>query len=85
MYEIKPKLNFTESSSKEQYDKLFLLGKGEVFKVSSDYETVMRRIEEYKPHGVTFRTFPINPGTSLYTIYGPDHCVVTENSALSES
>lgn len=76
------KLVFTESSPKEQYDKLFQLEVGQIFKVASDYETVMRRIEEYKPETLVFKVFPINPGTDLYTMYGPDHCIITDNRNL---
>lgn len=72
------KLVFTENSPKEQYEELFNLEVGSVFKIQSDYETVMRRIEEYKPTDLTFEVFPITPGTSLYTINGPDHLVVTQ-------
>lgn len=77
MNEINNKLIFTEATPKEQYDELFKLDVGQVFKIASDYETVMARIEEYTPENLTFEVFPINPGTSLYTLYGPDHCVVT--------
>lgn len=80
--EFKPKLVFTENSPKEQYDELYKLNMGDVFKVHSDYETVMQRIEDYKPQNLVFKVFPINPGTSLYTMYGPDHCVVTDNRTL---
>ena len=76
------KLIFTEDSPKEQYEELYTLKKGDIFKVQSDYETVMRRIEEYKPLGVRFEVFPITPGTSLYTLYGPDHCIVTESACI---
>ena len=40
------KLEFTADSTKEQYETLYTLEVGSVFKVrSSDFETVMRRIE----------------------------------------
>jgi hypothetical protein len=80
--EYKPKLVFTEDSPKEQYDELYKLDMGDVFKIASDYETVMRRIEEYMPENLVFKVFPINPGTDLYTMYGPDHSVVTDNRML---
>lgn len=73
------KLVFTEKTPKEQYMELYKLSVGSVFKVQSDYETVMQRIEDYKPNGGTFEVFPINPGTSLFTMYGASHCVVVEN------
>lgn len=76
------KLVFTENSPKEQYEKLYKLKIGDVFKIQSDYETVMRRIEEYRPQNLVFGVYPINPGTSLYTIYGSDHCIVTDNREL---
>ena len=76
------KLVFTESTPKEQYEKLYNLEIGQVFKIQSGYETVMRRIEDYMPHNRVFKVFPINPGTSLYTIYGPCHCVITDNRVV---
>lgn len=78
-----PKLVFSESSTKEDFDALYELPVGSVFKVQSDFETVMRRIEEYKPEILHFEVFPINAGTSLYTLYGPDHCVVVENNFIN--
>lgn len=74
--ELKSKLIFTENSPQEQYNELFKLNKGDIFKISSDYETVLRRIDEYKPNNLDFKVFPITPGTSLYTMYGPDHCII---------
>lgn len=76
--ELRHKLVFTENSPQEQYEKLYQLDIGDVFKIKSDYETVMRRIEYYRPENLVFKVFPITPGTSLYTMYGPDHCVVTD-------
>ena len=70
------KLVLDASSTKEDYDKLFTLTIGSVVKVL-DYETVMRRMGEYLPKGLKFEVIPITPGTSLYTIYGCDHVVVT--------
>lgn len=78
------KLVFTENTSKEQYEELYKLNMGDVFKIESDYETVMRRIEEYMPENLVFKVFPINPGTSLYTMYGPDHCVITDSQQLKD-
>lgn len=72
------KIVLNENSSEMDYMRLFLLKKGDVFKISSGYETVMMRIAEHKPENLVFEVFPINPGTSLYTMYGPDHLVVTD-------
>ena len=76
------KLVFNENTPKEQYDELYKLPEGSIFKVEADYETVMMRIEEYKPEGHTFEVFPINPGTDQYTLVGPNHCMVTVNTLL---
>ena len=70
------KLFFNAQSKREDYDKLFALSVGDVFKVD-DFETVMLRIEEFCPKNLNFEVTPINPGTSLYTVYGCGHCVVT--------
>lgn len=78
--ELTLKLSFTEDTPREQYDELYKLEIGDVFKIASDYETVMRRIEEYKPENLVFKVFPINPGTDLFILYGPDHNVVTHKA-----
>lgn len=70
------RLTFNGTSPKEAYDNLFTLEVGQVFKIESDYETVMRRIDEYSDG--KFEVYPITPGTDLYTMYGPDHCIVTD-------
>lgn len=76
------KLVFNENTSREQYEELYELPEGTIFKVETDYETVMRRIEEYKPDGLIFEVFPITPGTDQYTLVGPDHCIIVENTLL---
>lgn len=76
---ITKKLVLTENSLEEQYKELYKLQMGDVFKIESGYETVMRRIEDYLPKGQIFKVFPITPGTDLFILYGPDHCVVTNN------
>lgn len=76
------KLVFNENTPKEQYDELYKLPEGSIFKVEADYETVMMRIEEYKSDGHTFEVFPINPGTDQYTLVGPDHCMIVVNTLL---
>ena len=80
---MKQKLILDENSTKESYEELFKLPKGDVVKVT-DYETVMQRIEDYKPTGGAFEVFPINPGTQLYTLYGCDHVVITENTFVTD-
>lgn len=67
----------SDNSPLEDYQKILDLNVCDVFKVEGNYETVMRRIEEYTPEGMIFEVCPITPGTSLYTVYGPDHCIVT--------
>ena len=78
------KLIFNENTPEETYKELFKQKEGTIFKVESDYETVMRRIEEYKPAEGEFETFPVNPGTNLYTNLGPDHCVITKNTIVAQ-
>lgn len=70
------------NSPAEAYTPLYALVPGTVFKVESDYETVMERITEYAPKNKSFEVFPITPGTSLFTTYGPNHCVVTKNETV---
>ena len=80
---MKQKLIFNRDTSIEQYEELFNLKFGDVFKIERDYETVMRRItEDYLPKGSEFEVSPINPGTSLFTVYGSDHLVVVHEGNL---
>lgn len=72
----KKKLVLSSISTREDYTKLFNLEVGDVLKVL-DYETVLLRMSEYTPKGLKFEVTPITPGTSLYTMYGCEHVVVT--------
>lgn len=75
------KLVFDENTPREQYEELYKLGEGQLFKVNAaDYETVMQRIEDYKPAEGEFEVFPVNPGTDTYSLTGPDHCVIVKNT-----
>lgn len=73
------RLSISEESPKEMYEELYTLGEGAIFKVVGNYETVMQRILDYKEPNRTFEVFPINPGTDLYTLVGPDHCMIVKN------
>jgi len=73
-------LIFNASTPQSTYADLFLLKVGDIIKVESDFETVIRRIEEYTPQGETFEVTSITPGTSLFTMYGDSHCIVTATS-----
>lgn len=70
------------NSPAEAYAPLYNLSVGTVFKIESDYETVMERIVEYTPKNKVFEVFPITPGTSLFITYGPSHCVVTTSETV---
>ena len=75
------KLSFDENTPREQYEELYKLSEGQLFKVNAaDYETVMQRIEDYKPAECEFEVFPVNPGTDTYSLTGPDHCVIVKNT-----
>ena len=75
------KLVFTAETPREQYEELYKLAEGQLFKIQSeDYETVMQRIEAYKPSNGEFETFPVTPGTDTYSLTGPDHCMIVKNT-----
>lgn len=77
------KIILTENSMRSVYDKVYALQVGDVFKVEGNYETIMRRLlEDYKPTNINFEVTDITAGTSLYTMYGCDHLVVTCNSLI---
>ena len=69
----------SETSSDEEYKELFTKPVGYVFKAEGDYEAVLQTIEYFTPEDLDFEVFPCNPGTHLYSQYGPDHLVVTKN------
>ena len=48
----------------------------------SDAEACMERVADNVPVNKKFTPYPILPGTSLYTLYGPGRWVVTENGSL---
>lgn len=69
-------------SPESNYEVLFGMPIGTVVKVKGDYETVLRRVEESKPANRNFKLTPITAGTSMFTTYGPNHLVVSENSPI---
>lgn len=72
------------NSVANDYSALYDQPVGTVIRVDYDnYETVMERIAENTPFGKSFEVYPINPGTDLYTMYGPNHCIVTKNESLT--
>lgn len=72
----------SETSTQEEINVLYEKEVGTIFKVKGDYEAVLSRIEQGVPQGKKFEVFPINPGTQLFSQWGPDHCVITENKAV---
>ena len=76
------KLIFNGDTDQFQYTELFTKPVGYIFKIETDYETVMQRIKDYTPVGVTFEVFPINPGTEQFALVGPGHVIVTQNSMI---
>ena len=82
--ELKPILSFNEQTPMGEYEKLFSSPIGTVFRIyEGDFETVTRRINDLlqeKSSTVNFRYAPIVHGLPLYTMYGPEHCIVTMNS-----
>lgn len=72
--------DFDKNTGQQEYEKLFTKPVGSVFSVApDDFETVMVRIQSYKPANKIFIVLPIMPGTTLFTVYGCDHCVVFIN------
>lgn len=75
-------LSFNEETPTEIYEKLFSCPVGTIFEVyAGDFETVSRRIGDllYNKTGV-FQYAAIVPGLPLFTMYGPDHYIVTRNT-----
>ena len=76
------KLVLTADSLRESFMELFHYEEGTVFKVEGDFETVMRRIEDYKPTEGEFEVFPVTPGMDSYSLLGPDYCMVVKNTLV---
>lgn len=73
------------NSVANDYSALYDQPVGTVIRVDYDnYETVMERITENTPSGKSFEVYPVTPGTDLYTMYGPNHCIVTKNENLTD-
>ena len=70
------------SNHPESFIQVYDLNIGDVFQVVEDYEAVMSNIEKFTPSTLIFEVFPITPGTSLFTMYGPDHCVVVRKELV---
>ena len=83
-------LELTKESTAEEIKKVYSLERGDVFKVANRYEgeweTITRRIfEDYYPTDASWNAVAITPGTDLYTIYGADCFVVTDNSKKQDT
>jgi hypothetical protein len=65
-------------SPNEVYEQLLTLNVGDVFKYKKDSLSILRRVQEMLPlNGVNSFLFrDVTPGTSLFTIYGPNTLVV---------
>lgn len=73
----------SKESNVNDFTYLFMKPVGTVVKIpDKDYETVLRRLEDLIPTDLEFELTPINPGTSLFTLYGPEHCIVTKRAVL---
>lgn len=81
------KIVITEDTPTSDYAPLLDLKVGDVFKIEGNYEELVNRIDRYvKNNNSDLEYFPINPGTSLYTMYGCNHFVITnEDNKLNVS
>ena len=64
------------------YTTLFSMPVGTVIRVKGGYETVLTRIKEATPPNKEFVLTPITAGTSLFTTYGPNHLIVSQNNII---
>lgn len=78
---MKKTLFIDRNSTRKDFEQLYMLNVGDVFKIAEDdFETIAQRIEDYAPENLEFEFYPITPGTKLYTLYGSEHCIVTKKS-----
>lgn len=69
----------TINSLPADYAPAYTLPLGEAIRIDSHYETILRRLEQHLPAGREFKAVYAHPGTSHYTLYGPDTLVVVLN------
>lgn len=62
------------------FNEVYTIPKGDVFKYTKNYESLMLRIEADKPTGLTFEVRAVTPGTPTYTLYGDNTVLVVENT-----
>lgn len=70
----------TDAWVRQDYiNNIFSLPENEVFGFdkTTTYETVAARLERYKPNTVvTFVVYYSQPGSLLYSLYGPDYFII---------
>lgn len=73
-------ITITNKSVQSDYQSIFGLGVGDVFKFDRtiEYETVCIRLAKYKPVNVTAYTVEyVRPGHQLFTFYQENTVVIT--------
>lgn len=78
---MKASLVLTTSSGQSDYRKIFELGVGDVFQFEHplQWETVLDKVEKYKQTGDPVLDINyVNPGHSLFSLYGPNTAVITK-------
>lgn len=74
----KPTLQIDWDIPSPDFNKVYDLAVGEVFQYTHDVETLMVYIQANLPVTLSeFEVRTISPGTNLYTLYGPNACIVT--------
>jgi len=70
-------------SSNTDFDQIYNLNVGEVFKFTKDIETINAKITERIPNTLSkFKATLITPGSPYYTIYGVNSFIVTEKEEV---
>lgn len=70
-----------DSDKEDVYEKVFALEEGDVFQIVNpmQYETLLFRLEKYKPENITIFSVEYVPmGHPLYSIYGYNTIAVTK-------
>jgi hypothetical protein len=65
------------------FDQVYTLEVGDVFKFTKNQQTLELKIDERKPNTLSsFEVLYITPGTELYTLYQENHMVVVKKVAV---
>lgn len=71
-------LSININSTQEELNKVYASEEGTVIHIEGHFGSVLELLQDNVPQGLIFEVFEITPGTYSYTLYGPNHVIVTK-------